>query len=78
MTDQIYSHLRKRYNEVFSLEPNDLHVAVLTNYFKRLSPYLKYQPFRAIIPVSCLITLLMLIFEQVTVVKLVSVLQYGF
>jgi len=69
---------RKKINEVFSLEPNNLGIEPLTGLYKKTTHYLKTMPFLVLIPASLISALtLYFIFDHI-LVRLVSLLQYGF
>ena len=78
MNDEVYSRLKKRYNEVYSLEPNTLHIGPLTGVYKMLGRWLKIFPFKVIVPVSFVLAVVMFIMFGFLAIKLVSLLQYGF
>lgn len=78
MNQRTYSDLRNHYKEVFVLEPNDLHFPLATKIFKKFSPLLKIFPFRVFVPLSVLGTVLLYILFGAIVIRLVTVLQYGF
>ncbi len=65
-------------NEVFSIEPNDLGTSYLTTFFKKITSYLKTMPFIYVIPVTFLISIFMYFVFGKFLIKLVTVLQYGF
>lgn len=70
--------LKKRLNEVFFIESNDLGLPFLTNVYKILTARFKIAPFIIIIPLSFIFTgLFYLIFGKL-IVRIVSLLQYGF
>lgn len=70
--------MKQKMNEVFSVEPNELGVSFLTNYFKKTTAYLKIMPFVYIIPVTFLISIFLYFVLGRFLIKLVTVLQYGF
>lgn len=70
--------LIQKMNDVFSLEPNDLGSQTLTRMYKFITSRLKSMPFFYIIPLSGLGAILMYLSFGHLVVKLVSILQYGF
>lgn len=78
MTDQLYSQLKKKYKEVYTLKPNDLHSQKGTQFFKWIAPFFKEDPFTLIIPVSIILTLIAYYLLQPLITHIVSVLQYGF
>jgi len=70
--------MRQKMNEVFSIEPNDLGASYLTTFFKKITSYLKTMPFIYVIPVTFLISIFMYFVFGRFLIKLVTVLQYGF
>lgn len=70
--------LKKQMNEIFLLEPNNLGFWPLTSLFKRTTKPLKTMPFIIIIPVTFIIALIMYLIFGNLLIKLVSLLQYGF
>lgn len=70
--------LRQKMNKIFSLEPNDLGSKKLTYAYKFITSRFKSMPFFYILPLSSLAALCMYILFGQLVIKLVSILQYGF
>jgi hypothetical protein len=70
--------MKQKMNEVFSIESNDLGFNFLTNYFKKFTAYLKVAPFIYIIPITFLVSISLYFILGRFLVKLVTVLQYGF
>jgi len=70
--------LKRKMNEVFSIEPNDLGVNFLTNYFRKIAAHLKIMPFIYVIPVTLLTSIFLYFVLGRFLIKLVTVLQYGF
>jgi len=70
--------LDQELERIFELEPNDLHVPILTYIYKLLTRPLKSLPFVYIIPVSFVVAFLMYLVFGPMVIRLVSLLQYGF
>ena len=70
--------LKRKMNEVFSIEPNDLGVNFLTNYFRKIAARLKIMPFIYVIPVTLLTSIFLYFVLGRFLIKLVTVLQYGF
>ncbi len=76
-----YSYQRKlqeEFHRVFSLPPNDLGNKWLTHIYKYITHPLKKMPFVYIVPLSVVAALMMYVLFGQLVVKLVSILQYGF
>lgn len=70
--------LKKSLRETYFIEPNDLGYGRLTNTYKRFTHPLKKMPFAIIIPLSLLGAVLMYMVFGYLIVRLVSILQYGF
>lgn len=70
--------LKKKMNEIFIVEPNDLGIGFLTNWYHRVVKYFKTAPFIFIVPLSFLVGYLIYLVFGFLVIKLVSWLQYGF
>jgi len=70
--------MKQKLNEVFSVEPNDLGINFLTYYFKKITVYLKVAPFFYVIPIAFLASIFLYFVLGRFLVKLVTVLQYGF
>lgn len=70
--------MKQKLNEVFSIEPNNLGVNYLTHYFKKITVYFKIAPFVYIIPITFLVSISLYFLLGRFLIKLVTVLQYGF
>ena len=75
---EINLRLKKKLNEVFSIEPNDLGIDFITFYFKKITAYFKTIPFVYVIPFTFLISLVLYLLLGKLLVRLVTILQYGF
>lgn len=69
---------KRKMNEVFSIEPNELGVNFLTSYFRKITAYLKVTPFVYVVPLTFLTSIFLYFLLGRFLVKLVTVLQYGF
>jgi len=69
---------RKKLNEVFYLEPNNLGMGFLTNFYKKIVARFKVAPFIIIIPFSFIFAALAYFLLGYLLVGLASLLQYGF
>lgn len=76
--DTTQYRLKHKLEEVFVLEPNDLGNSYLTVLFKRVSAYLKVMPFLYILPLSLAVSCVAYVLFGTMIVKLVTLLQYGF
>lgn len=73
-----FAQLKTRLNEVYMVEPNDLGIPLLTRWYRRINKYLKRTPFIVVVPVSVVLVLLLYTLFGYLVVRLASMLQYGF
>lgn len=78
MNDAIYTHLKKRYNEIYSIEPQAFRNTHLQRIFDFYARHLKTFPFRIFIPLSAIISIGTLLVLGVLLARLVTLLQYGF
>ena len=69
---------KKKLDEVFFLEPNQIGPNLLNTLFKDFSANFKKMPFLIIIPFSLLLSLISYFLFNSLIIKLVSLLQYGF
>ena len=76
--NSINFRMKQKMNEVFSVEPNDLGINILTNYFRKITSYFKTAPFILVIPLAILISLFLYIIFGGLLVRLVTILQYGY
>ncbi len=70
--------LKNKLNEVFLVSPNDLGWKKLTDIYKWLTQYLKQLPFLIIVPLSFLLAIVAYLVLGKLLVRLVTILQYGF
>lgn len=70
--------MKQKLNEVFYVEPNDLGVGFMTNYFRKITAYLKIMPFVYVIPITFLISISLYFLLGRFLIKLVTIMQYGF
>ncbi len=70
--------LKRKLNEVFIHEPNDLGLNFLTNLYKILTSPLKNIPFVLIVPLSFVFAAAIYVLFGKLIIKLVTLLQYGF
>jgi len=75
---EINLRLKKKLDEVFSIEPNDLGIDFITFYFKKITAYFKTIPFVYVIPFTFLISLVLYLLLGKLLIRLVTILQYGF
>jgi len=71
-------YLKKKMEEVFIIEPNDLNIGFLTSFYKKATSYLKTTPFIIIIPLSFLVGLFIYLIFGYLIVRLTTLFQYGF
>lgn len=72
--DVVSQHAR----DIFALKPNNLGNPFLTAWYKRLTKRLKAMPFLYIIPLSLVTALLLYLVFGGLVVRIATILQYGF
>lgn len=70
--------LRRKFNEVYSLEPNNLLFRPLTFLYKKVTGYFKTAPFIIVVPLSFLIAIGLYFVFGYLLVRLTTILQYGF
>ncbi len=70
--------VKKKYEEIFIVEPVDLGASFLTNIYKKITSHLKKFPFMWIVPLSFGISFILYFLLGPYLIKLVSILQYGF
>ena len=70
--------LQQKLEEVFMVEPNNLGPSYITALYHRLTGFLKTMPFIFIIPISFISAIFLYFIFGPLLVKLVSLLQYGF
>ena len=70
--------MKQKLNEVFLVEPNDLGIDSLTFYFRKITARLKTIPFAYVIPFTFLISLVLYLILGKLLIRLVTILQYGF
>lgn len=75
---EINLRLKRKLNEVFSVEPNDLGTGFFNQNFKKITAYFKTVPFVYVIPLAFLISLILYLLLGRLLIRLVTILQYGF
>ena len=70
--------LKQKLNEVFINEPSDLGLNFLTNLYKISTRPLKNIPFVIIVPLSFIFAVVIYVLFGKLIIKLVTLLQYGF
>lgn len=70
--------LKSKLNEVFFIKPNDLGNKTLTRFFKSSTSFLKTMPFIIVVPLSFFSAFILYVIFGKLIVKVVSLLQYGF
>lgn len=78
MKDPIYFTLKKRFNDIYAVDPSDLESPYLTNIYKWLTGPIKTFPFRLIIPLSLILSIVAYVILGLLIVKLATLLQSGF
>ncbi len=70
--------LKNKLQEVFYLPPNEVGPSFVTRWFKQVTRYLKIMPFIYIVPLSFFAAAAAYVVLGPLIIKLVSLLQYGF
>ena len=70
--------LKKKLNEIYSVEPNNLGLVYLNNLYKKITAYFKTAPFIIIVPLSIVAGVIIYWFFGYLLIGLVNLLQYGF
>lgn len=70
--------LKHKLQEVYFVEPNDLGNTTLTTVYKIGTSFLKQMPFIFIIPLSMAFSVMLYVLLGGLVVRLATLLQYGF
>lgn len=70
--------LKKRLNEAYIVPPNDMGFNLLNKIYKSMVVYFKTAPFIIIVPLSLILGIFMYLVFGYLLVRLVSLLQYGF
>lgn len=73
-----YLRLKHHLEEVTIVEPNDLGLPFLTRWYRRINVYFKRMPFIVVVPLSVVFALILYTLFGYLVVRLTSILQYGF
>lgn len=74
----LHNRLEKKLYEVFSLKPTDLGSRRLTALYKIITKRLKTMPFLYVIPLAMIIAIFAYLLLGHSIVRLASLLQYGF
>lgn len=75
---EVPERLLQKFQQIYSLPPNDLHNEILTSWYKFLTAPLKRIPFLYIIPLSVLIAAFLYLVVGQLLIRLVTLLQHGF
>lgn len=70
--------LKHKLQEVYFIEPNNLGNQHLTSLYKISASFLKQMPFIFVIPLSVIFSVMLYVLLGGLVVKLTTLLQYGF
>lgn len=74
--DKLYQLLVTKMREVSSLPPQQM--GPFTTIYKRVVPHLKFYPWKSIIFISFFFTTLLYLVFGIKIIKLASLLQFGF
>lgn len=69
---------KKKLEEIYFIEPNNLGNQLLTSLYKRFTARFKSMPFLVIIPLSVSIVVMLYLLFGFLTIKLTTLLQYGF
>lgn len=72
------ARLKDRLNEAYLVEPNDLGMPLLNHWYRRINRYFKRAPFIVVVPATLLSAVLLYLLFGYVIVRLTSLLQYGF
>jgi hypothetical protein len=75
-TDHTYELLVAKMQEVSDLPLQK--VGVLTPIYKRIVPHLKYYPWKSVFLISCVAAAMLYLMFGIRMVRLASLLQFGF
>lgn len=78
MTDQFFEALQKKVDEIYALKPNDLHIPLLTHMYKLSTGPLKVFPFKLLLPASLGASIFLYLIFGYVLIRMTSILQYGF
>lgn len=78
MSDTIFLKLKHKVDDVYSVPPTAFGDSVLTSLFRQTTGKLKFFPFKVIIPVSIVAAIFLYAIVGFLIVRLVSILQFGF
>jgi len=70
--------LKKHLREVNVVEPNDLGAPLLTYIYRRINIFFKTAPFIFVVPIALLGAAGLVYIFGILIIRLVSLLQYGF
>lgn len=70
--------LEKKYNEIYSLTPNNLGSEKISKFYKYMTKPLKELPFVYIVPFSFMLAVIMYLVIGHLTISLATLLQYGF
>ncbi len=72
------TRINKKYQEIFALKPNSLGHPLFDNLYKAMTHFFKTAPFIIIVPAVMMAVVLIYFIIGPVLVKLASMLQYGF
>ena len=72
------SKFQKKLDQVFIVPPNDLGITPVTMFYKIFTKRLKTAPFIILVPLSFIFSVVIYLLIGLPLVKLASLLQYGF
>ncbi len=78
MNDRTLSLLRTKLNQTYELTPNHFGISVVDRLFSLVTQPLKTFPFKFYVPMAIIAAGIMYLFVGFLVVRLATILQYGF
>ncbi len=72
------NQLKVLYRESRIVEPNDLGFPLLTHLYRKINRFFKTAPFIIVVPVTLIVSAMLVYMFGSFIVKAVNMLQYGF
>jgi len=73
-----YQHIEREFQQIFAVKPNDLRMPWLTALYKWTTGPLKRMPFIYFVPLALCAVLALYLLVGPLIIRLASILQYGF
>ena len=78
MKDKSFENIKSRINNTYTLMPNDLYWTKITYLYKLFTQPLKSFPFKIYLPISIIIGIFSFFIFRFLIIRLVSLIQFGF